>query len=154
MCTDVSLSARGLIFNSQPQVQRNGDFMKNAERLTYMLVSFAMFFATTAFAANKGHLQVPSATMVGETQLPAGEYTVQWEGTGPDVELKIKQDNKVKIIVPARVMPLDRPFRTDAMLLDTEGDGSRKLREIRFSGKKFCLQIEPQSAEMKVGAGK
>ena len=70
--------------------------MKRAERITYALMSFAMLFATTAFAANKGSLHVQSTTMAGTTQLPAGEYTVQWEGPGPDVELKIKLHNRVK----------------------------------------------------------
>jgi hypothetical protein len=121
-------------------------FMKRAGRITYALMSFAMLFATTAFAANKGSLHVQSTTIAGKTQLPAGEYTVQWEGAGPDVELKIKLHNRVKATVPAKVIPLDQPLREDAAILDTAGNGGRRLLEIRFSGKKFFLQIEPQSA--------
>ena len=34
----------------------------------------------------------------------------------------------------------------DAAIPDTDGNGDRRLLEIRFSGKKFSLQIEPQSA--------
>ena len=85
-------------------------FMKRARRITYALMSFAMLFATTAFAANKGSLHIQSTTMAGKTQLPAGEYTVQWEGAGPDVELKIKLHNRVKGTVPAKVIPLDQSF--------------------------------------------
>jgi hypothetical protein len=121
-------------------------FMKRAGRITYALMSFAMLFATTAFAANKGSLHVQSTTMAGKTQLPAGEYTVQWEGAGPDVELKIKLHNRVKATVPAKVIPLDQSLREDAAILDTDGSGGRRLLEIRFSGKKFFLQIEPQYA--------
>jgi len=120
--------------------------MKRAGRITYALMSFATLFATTAFAANKGSLQVQSTTMVGQTQLPAGEYTVQWDDAGPDVELKIKLDNRVKATVPAKVIPLDRPLKEDVAVLDTDGNGGRRLLEIRFSGKKFFLQIELQSA--------
>jgi len=120
--------------------------MKRAGRITYALMSFAMLFATTAFAANKGSLHVQSTTMAGKTQLPAGEYTVQWEGAGPDVELKIKLHNRVKATVPAKVIPLDQSLREDAAILDTDGNGGRRLLEIRFSGKKFFLQIEPRSA--------
>ena len=75
--------------------------MKRAGRIRYALMGFAMLFATTAYAANKGSLHVQSTTMVGTTQLPAGEYTVQWDGTGPDLELKIKLHNRVKATVPA-----------------------------------------------------
>ena len=120
--------------------------MKRAGRLTYLLISFTMFLATTAFAANKGSLHVQSTTMAGETQLPAGEYTLQWEGAGPDVELKIKIQNRVIATVPAKVIPLDQPSREDAAVVGTDGDGDPKLLEIRFSGKRFFLQIAPQTA--------
>ena len=125
--------------------------MRRAGRITCALMSFAMLFATTAFAANKGSLQVQSTTMAGKTQLPPGEYTVQWEGPGPDVELKIKLHNRVKATVPAKVIPLDQPLREDAAILYTDGNGGRRLLEIRFSGKKFFLQIEPQSASTACG---
>jgi hypothetical protein len=123
-------------------------FMKRAGRITYALMSFAMLFATTAFAANKGSLHVQSTTMAGKTQLPAGEYTVQWEGAGPDVELKIKLHNRVKATVPAKVIPLDQSLREDAAILDTDGSEGRRLLEIRFSGKKFFLQIEQYASTM------
>jgi hypothetical protein len=117
--------------------------MKRAGRLTYLLISFMMFLATTAFAANEGSLHIQSTTMAGETQLRAGEYTVQWEGGGPDVELKIKLHNRVIATVPAEMIRLDQPSREDEAILDD--DGGRKLLEIRFLGKKFVLQIAPQT---------
>ena len=122
--------------------------MKRAGRITYALMSFAMLFATTAWAANKGSLRVQSTTMVGKTQLPAGEYTVQWEGAGADVKLTIKLDNRVKATVPAKVIPLDQPFREDAAVLDTDGNRDRRLLGIRFSGKRFFLQIKPASTTL------
>jgi hypothetical protein len=103
--------------------------MKRAGKITYALMSFAMLFATTAFAANKGSLHVQSTTIVGTTQLSAGEYTVQWNGADPDVELKIKVDNRVKATVPAKVIPLDQPFREDAAILDTDPNGDRRFRD-------------------------
>jgi hypothetical protein len=118
--------------------------MKRAgRRLIYVLMNFLMFFATTAFAASKGSLHVHSPMMAGETRLPIGEYTVQWEGAGPDVELKIKLDNRVKATVSAKVIPLDHPYKENATVLRTDADGSRSLHEIDFAGKKFFLQIEP-----------
>jgi hypothetical protein len=120
--------------------------MKRAGRLIYLLISFTMSLATAAFAADEGSLHIQSATMAGEVQLPRGEYTVQWEGAGPDVELKIKLHNRVIATVRAQVIPLDQPPREDAVALGTDGDGRRNLLEIRFSGKKFLLQIAPQIA--------
>jgi hypothetical protein len=90
--------------------------------------------------------------MVGETQLPAGDYTVQWEGTGPDLELTIKRDRKVKATVPATLVPENSAFDQNATIIHVESDGSRKLIAIQPSGKRFMLQIEPQTDV--VGAGR
>lgn len=97
-------------------------------------------------------MQVQSPVMVGETQLPAGDYSVQWEGTEPDLELTIKRDRKVKATVPAKLVPENSAFDQNATIIRAESDDSRKLVAIRLSGKKFTLQIEPQSDV--VGAGR
>jgi hypothetical protein len=111
-----------------------------------------MLLTANAFAADKGSMQVKSPVMVGETQLPAGDYTVQWEGTGPDLELTIKRGRKVKATVPARLVPENSAFDQNATIIRVESDGSRKLIAIRLSGKRFTLQIEPQTDV--VGAGR
>jgi hypothetical protein len=120
--------------------------MKRAERLTSVVVSFTMFFAMNAYAANNGVLHVQSPSMVGDTQLPAGEYTVQWEGIRPEVELKIKLGKRVKAMVPAKVIRLDQPLLENEAVFNPDGDGRQRLVEIRFPGKKFFIAIEPQSA--------
>jgi hypothetical protein len=122
--------------------------MKSAGRITYWLIGFTMLFATTACTTNKGSLHVRSTTMVGETQLPAGEYRVQWDGHGPEVELKIKRANRLRATVPAKVIPLDEPSRGDAAVMDIDGDGHRNLREIRLSGQKLFIQIDPPVASV------
>jgi hypothetical protein len=116
-----------------------------ASKFTGVLIGFAMLLTANAFAANKGSVQVQSPGMVGETQLPAGDYTVQWEGTGPDLELTIKRDRKVKATVPAKLVPENSAFDQNAAIIRVESDGSRKLIAIRLSGKRFTLQIEPQT---------
>jgi hypothetical protein len=84
--------------------------------------------------------------LAGETQLPAGEYTLEWAGHGPQVELKIKRGNRVKATVPATVIPLDHPSNGDTAVLDIDSNGGRTLSEIRFSRKKFFLRIDPPVA--------
>jgi hypothetical protein len=44
------------------------------------------------------------------------------------------------------VIPLDQPLVEDEAVLGSDGDGGQRLLGIRFSGKKFFLQVEPQSA--------
>jgi hypothetical protein len=122
--------------------------MKRTEKVAWLLVGFAMSVGVAAAAANKESFHIQSPTMVGATQLPAGEYTVQWEGGDPVVELKLLQGKRVKATASAKVMPLDRAFTENATLVHTDGDGGRRLLEIRFSSKKFFLLIEPYSGDM------
>jgi hypothetical protein len=114
-------------------------------RFAGVLIGFAMLLTANAFAANKGYMQLQSPVMVGETQLPAGDYTVQWDGTGPDVELTIKRGKKVKATVPAKLASENSVFDQNAAIIRIESDGRRKLIAIRLSGKRFTLQIERQS---------
>jgi hypothetical protein len=122
--------------------------MKRTGKVAWLLVGFALSVGIAAAAAKKESFHIQSPTMVGATQLPAGEYTVQWEGTGPAVELKISQDKRVKATASAKVVPLGRAFPEDATLVHTDGDGGRRLIEIRFSSKKFFLLIEPYPDDM------
>jgi len=51
--------------------------------------------AGSALAANKGSLELPTSHIRRRKQLAMGNYTVQWEGTGDQVDLKIYQGKNV-----------------------------------------------------------
>jgi len=90
---------------------------------------------------------------VSGKQLKAGDYAVKWEGNGPNVELNILQGNKVVATVPARLIDLTRSSDSNAAVTKLNGDGSKSLNEIRFSGKKYALAIGEESAKAEAGAG-
>jgi hypothetical protein len=116
--------------------------MHPGKRLVSVLI--AVLTTATAFATTRGSLVVHSPVQVGATTLTVGEYTLQWDGDGSEVELQIKSGRKVKATVPAKLLPVSNAFREDAIVVDTDGDGTRKLIEIRPSGKKFRIEIESQ----------
>ncbi len=94
------------------------------------------------FALNKGSLQVSDPVTVNGKQIPAGDYTVKWEGNGPDVELNMLRGKNVVATVPARMVDLNRvPQPGHGALTTVNGDGHKSLNEIRFSGKKYGLVI-------------
>ena len=112
-----------------------------------LLLGLALLLATSAFAANQGSLQVSDPVTVGGKQLAAGEYTVKWEGTGPNVELNILRGHNVVATVPARMIELDRKPEGNSSVTTVNGDGRKALHEIRFSGKKYALAINAESAK-------
>jgi hypothetical protein len=128
--------------------------MKFANVSKGLLLGLALLLATSVFAANihvnKGSLQLDNSVSLNGKTLPAGEYSVKWEGTGSNVQLNILQGSKVVATTSAHLVDLDQSSNSNAALLKNNGDGSKSLSEIRFNGKKYALAIDEGSptAEM------
>ena len=127
--------------------------MKVSKMFKGLLLGLALLLATSAFAANKGSLQFSDPVTVSGKQLKAGDYTVKWEGSGPNVELNILQGKNVVATVPARLIDLNRSSDSNAAVMKLNGDGSKSLSEIRFLGKKYALAIGEESAKADSGEG-
>jgi hypothetical protein len=112
-----------------------------------LFLGLALLLATSAFAANKGSLSVQEPLMVNGTRLAAGDYKVEWEGTGPNVELSITQGKKVIAKVPAHMVDLGTASPSDAAVVKNNGDGVRSLSEVRLGGKKFAFSIGEEAAK-------
>ena len=54
-----------------------------------------MLFATTALAAEKGSMKLYDPTLVNGVQLSPGDYALQWDGTGNNLQVQILQGKKV-----------------------------------------------------------
>ncbi len=123
--------------------------MKFANISKGLLLGLALLLATSALAAaNKGSLQLQDPITVSGKQLRAGEYSVKWDGNGPNVELSILKGNKVVATSPARLIDLNEKSNRDAVVVQSNGDGSKSLAEIHFSGKKYALALGNESASM------
>ena len=116
-----------------------------------LLLGLALVLATSAFASNKGSIQLQEPVTVGSQQLPAGDYQVKWEGSGPNVELSILKGKKVVATAPARMFELGQSPGYDSAVVRKNDDGSRSLSEIRFSGKKYALALGSESAKADTG---
>jgi hypothetical protein len=112
-----------------------------------LLLGLTLLLATSVFAANKGPLQLNDPLTINGKQLAAGEYRLQWEGTG-SIELSILRGKTVVASVPARLVDLDRPAQADLTIVRMNADGSKALSEIRFGGKKYSLAIGNESAKV------
>jgi hypothetical protein len=127
--------------------------MKTSRMFKGLLMGVSVLLAASAFAASKGSLQVNAAVSVAGKQLAAGNYEVKWEGSGSNVELSILKGKNVVATVPAHLVDLDRSPDQDAAVVTTNGDGSRTLAQIRFSGKKTAVEIgEPASGSSSSGS--
>jgi hypothetical protein len=128
--------------------------MKFATVSKSVVLGLALLLTSSVFAVTKGSLQLSNPTTVNGTKLKPGEYKVEWEGSGPAVELSIKQGKNVIAKVPARVVDLNSVAANDAAVTRANGDGTSSLMGVRFSGKKFALELGEPSEGMQAGSSK
>ena len=112
-----------------------------------LLLGLALLLATSGFAANKGSLQVLDPVSVNGKLLAAGDYTVKWDGAGPNVELNILRGKNVVATVPAHMVDLEQSPSRDSVVTTLNAEGRNAVNELRFSGKKYALAINAESAK-------
>jgi len=96
--------------------------------------------AIGAFASNKGNLHVNEAVVVGGQTLPAGDYKVEWQGSGSNVELSFMQGKKEIAKVTAKEEELGQSPSYDQAVIN-HSNGQAAVSEIRFAGKKTAFTI-------------
>ncbi|HEV2401758.1 MAG TPA: hypothetical protein VGS27_32790 [Candidatus Sulfotelmatobacter sp.] len=128
--------------------------MKFATVSKSLVMGAAMVLASSAFAANKANLTLNDPTTVNGTKLQAGEYKVEWDGNGPDVQLSIVKGKNVVAKVPAKIVELSSKASNDAAVLKANSDGTTSLAEARFAGKKFSLKIGEADDGMQAGSSR
>jgi hypothetical protein len=128
--------------------------MKFATVSKSLVMGLALLLASSAFAATKASLQLSNPVTVNGTKLKPGDYKLQWEGAGPNVELSILQGNKVIAKAPAHVVELDVPAANDAAVTRKSDSGTSSLAGIRFQGKKLALELGEASDSMQAGSSR
>jgi len=115
--------------------------LKSKYSLMGMVLAAVVLLAGSALAASKGPLELQEPASVAGKQLKTGTYTVQWEGTGDQVQVKIYQGKKEVASTSARMVTLDKPLDRDGTLLHRNDDGSLTITRINFGRKNFALEI-------------
>jgi hypothetical protein len=115
--------------------------LKSKLSLKGALLAGMLLLAGSALAASKGPLELQETASVAGTKLKSGTYTVQWEGTGDQVQLKIYQGKKEVVSTSARMVTLDKPAALDGTILQRNDDGTMTVTRINFGKKNFALEI-------------
>lgn len=115
--------------------------LKSKHSLKGIVLAAVVLLAGSALAASNGPLELQEPASIAGTKLKTGTYTVQWEGTGDQVQLKIFDGKKEVASTSARVVPLDKPLQRDATLLRRNDDGTLTVTRINFGKKNFALEI-------------
>jgi len=117
-------------------------------KLTAGLLTLSSLLAASAVAgnSNRGTLKVGETITVAGNQLPAGEYQVEWTGSGPNVEVSISGYKGSIAKVPAQLLPLNKAEAGSGYSTSTDSAGNKALTGIFFGGKKYQLSIGEASS--------
>lgn len=111
-----------------------------------LLLGLALLLATSAFASNKGTIELLNSVNIGGTQVAPGNYSLKWDGNGPNVQVSILKGAKVVATTQARVVDMNQSSNSDMALVTSNPDGTKTLSQIQLAGKKFALQIGQEGA--------
>jgi hypothetical protein len=121
--------------------------MKLSNITNQLVLGAALVLATNAFAAEKASMKLFDTAVVGGVQLAPGDYNVTWEGTGPNVELKIAKGNKVIATAPAHTVELKNAPPSDGTTTKSNAEGKTAVSQIFFRGKTRAFEITPDMAQ-------
>ena len=128
--------------------------MKFATVTKSLVMALVLLLAGSAFAASKATLTLNHDTTVNGTKLKAGDYKLQWDGSGPDVEVSIVRGKDVVAKVPAKLVDLNSNAANDAAVIKNNSDGTSTLAGVRFAGKKYALELGEAADGMQAGSSK
>ncbi|MDQ1409983.1 MAG: hypothetical protein QOJ41_1718 [Acidobacteriaceae bacterium] len=121
-------------------------------RISILLFGSTLLFSSAVLAGetNKGKLQLADKVVVDGKPLEAGNYRVEWDGSGPAVQVKLLRGKQMVATLPARLTEQPDPNPQDGYSTATEPDGSRALTAIYPGGKRLALEFGQSAAS---GAG-
>ena len=90
--------------------------MKRIQALTLLLASLPL--AAYAASKNTANVELDRSVKVGTTDLPQGDYRIEWSGTDPNVQVTFIK-GKFSTTVPAHV--IEQRNAIEAQLTTTEG---------------------------------
>ena len=98
-----------------------------------VLCALALLTSLGALARDKNQrtVEISDSVQVGETQLQPGTYKVEWQGTGPQVQVNFMRNGKTVATVPG-TLKTGTNVSHDEIVTDTTNANTKTLQEIDF----------------------
>ena len=117
--------------------------MKSARNIA-ILSTLALACSLSAFARDKNEhsVNIPESVKVAGTELQPGNYKVEWQGTGPSVQVSFLQHGKTLATVAGTLKTNDAQVTQDSIVTNTANPPDRTLNEIDFSRGREALVFQ------------
>src|ERR1700690_2885297 len=114
-------------------------------RYAALLSMLALLSSVSALARdnkNQHSVQIPDSVQVGGKQLEPGNYKVEWQGTGPEIQVNFVRNGKTVATVPGTLRTNDSKVTQDDIVTDITGANTQTITEIDFGRNKESLVFE------------
>ena len=114
-----------------------------------VLSTLVLIFAIGALARDNAHsVEIFDVLQIGNTKLQPGKYKVEWQGTGPAVQVSFEYNGKNVITVPGTLKTNDDRVKQDAIVTEATGANTTTLKEIDFGHQKEALVFDQNPGGM------
>jgi translation initiation factor IF-1 len=109
-----------------------------------LLSMLAVLCSVSALARDKNQhsVEITGSVQVAGKQLEPGNYKVEWQGTGPEVQVAFVRHGKTVATVPGTLKTSDARVTQDDIVIVTTSANTKALTEIDFSHNKESLGFE------------
>lgn len=115
------------------------------KQIKYAAILSMLTLLSSVFALardkNQHSVQIPYSVRVGGTQLEPGNYKVEWQGAGPEIQVNFVRDGKTVATVPGTLKTNNAQVVHDEIVTDTSAN-TQTLTEIDFGRNKESLVFE------------
>jgi hypothetical protein len=120
------------------------ELLMKLSKISIAFFGAALLFASSALAGdtNKGTLNVSEQVSVDGKTLNPGTYKVQWDGTGPTVQVTLLQGKQTVATFSAHLTEQSSKNSQNAYTSSPASDGSRALTAIYLGSKHAILEVE------------
>ena len=121
--------------------------MKQSRLASGIALAIALIVAPALFAAqNEGRVRISQNVMLNGTNLPPGDYKVQWSGEGNNVQVSLIHRNKTVATANGQIVTSENGNPSTGYGTQSNPSGAPELNQIFFEGKKFVLNLASNSA--------
>jgi|SRR5579863_495700 len=126
----------------------HGSFKRLAPVLSILVMTSVIAFGKTSKDSRK--LTLTSTATISGTQVPAGQYSVRWVSHSPEATVTFEKGHNVVATAEGKWVDRHTPYEQNAVVLETNADGSRSIVELRFAGMSEALVFGGSSASAAV----
>jgi hypothetical protein len=109
-----------------------------------LLSILALLSTVSAFARDKNQhsVEISDSVQVGNARLKPGNYKVEWQGTGPEIQVNFIHDGQTVATVPGTLKTNDPQVVQDEIVTEETSANTKTLKEIEFSHNKESVVFE------------